>query len=196
MNKPSLFRKGIGKNKQKTTFVARPPSLLWEQLLIRKAVVAKNVREGNAGMTTGKISYPFFPVLLEAKLPCSVSHSYFIYVHSLTCNPQCCWHLGSMPDSKGNHVNREAAVCKLFAMLYHGIPQRLILSVQLLPFYRGRNCSWELPSFPRDFSCELYLLAFTCKSAPKRAKKYIILCIRHDQVHFGCLLCAERNSNT
>lgn len=58
--------------------------------------MVKKVREGGCGTMTGKISYPFLLILLEAKLLCSVSQSYIICVHTLMCNPQCCQHLGNM----------------------------------------------------------------------------------------------------
>lgn len=49
--------------------------------------------------------------------------------------------------SKGNHICREDAVCKLFSVLHQRFPKRLMPSTQWFPFYREHNCSWELMWF-------------------------------------------------
>lgn len=92
-NKPSLTRKLLERVSKSQLFsllsmLTASDNEAW------KAFVAKNVREGSHGTTTGKISYPFFLIHLEARLPHSVSHSYICVLISL-CHPQCCWHLGS-----------------------------------------------------------------------------------------------------
>lgn len=93
-NKPSLTRKALGRASKRCSqlfsllsMVAASDNEAW------KAVVAKNVREGSHGTTTSKISYPFFLIHPEARLPHPVSHSSHVFV-SLR-NSQCRQHLRS-----------------------------------------------------------------------------------------------------
>lgn len=144
MNKPSLVSKALERASKRQSQSPSLPSVgaasaqeAW------KAIVTKNVREGSSGTTACKISYLFFVILLKPKFPCSVFRSYVIPVDILMCDPRCCRHLRSTSftlTAKGIMSLGRLAVCKLFSTLYHGFPKRLVLSVQLLPFYRGHNC--------------------------------------------------------
>lgn len=185
MNKPSLISKALGRARKGK--VGRPLSLLWEQLLMRrlgKQLWLKTSGRGTLGPPPAKFHPPSFRSFSKPSslAPCP---SPIAYVFVSSCAPAA----SSAPrdrvfhsDSKGNHVPREAAVCKLLSTLYHGFPERLMLSVQLLPFYRGHNCSWELTGvseishmnyiFSSGIHLSIYISPFTLLSRTTLLKTY------------------------
>lgn len=130
VNKPSLTRKALEKSNRKARWL---PSYLSVGVASDKeawkVVMAKKIRALN---WQNFISFFFFWSFSKPS-PLALHPTTISYVFTSLCTTPC----APAPEehifhsaSKRHHIPWETAACKLFSVLYHRFPKRLMLSVQ------------------------------------------------------------------